>query len=224
MQRIRTHFQTHAEAMQHLPADLRTQLPNLVKRCRSGFVIDQQALSEVWTISSSLGNVPGWRRFSRFCQTTAVQFIHLQTPDARPAGEPTVWYHVTVIVILVFDLLGVTIPPDELVSFFEETLGPSSDNDEHPSSELDGGCSSLDPTPSLTMSSSDATGFGDSQPERLRVESQGMNRRKKMRLEQVLKEDGIDTQSPDHELDVDSLVSLIRKRDRTIENLRSQKT
>ena len=161
----------------------------------------------------------------RFCQTTAVQFIHLQTPDARPAGEPKVWYHVSVIVILIFDLLGVTIQPDELVSFFEGTLGPSSDNDEHPSSDLDGGCSSLDPdpTPSLTLASSDATGFGDSQPERLGVESQGLNRRKKMRLEHILKSDGIDTQSPDHELDVDFLVSLIRQRDRTIDSLRSQK-
>ena len=78
-------------------------------------------------------NVSGWRRFSRFCQSTARHFEIVSDPDTAPS-EDEVLYHAGVVVMILFDLLGIRVQPSELEDFLQSTV--SSDHDSMSDSEM----------------------------------------------------------------------------------------
>lgn len=215
--------------MQAVPPNLRSFLSSNVKKSERGYCIGHDALNEFWTTLCTQSNVSGWRRFSRFCQSTARHFEIVSDPDTAPS-EDEVLYLAGVVVMVLFDLLGIRVQPSELEDFLQSTV--SSDHDSMSDSEM---MPFTDPTADHSSCSSSLE-ITDKGSEDCRMVSGGdmletpepMNRQKKTEMQRVLRNNvgttsNISVEGAQGELDVKSLLKLLKSKELEIAKLRSQK-
>eukprot|EP00435_Cladocopium_sp_Y103_P061305 s125_g23.t1 len=212
-------------------------LQSAVLTSESGILfVEHQSLATVWSRLADQTKAPDWKRFSEFVSRTARSFVissdsiqsqrgrcHVGNGEAS-SGLPKI-YFAEVLVMLIHDLTGASITPQEMLLFLRQRkAGPG---DAHVSC----GSSVGSDTSSSGGGASDECGsriVGDSQcrARKLFLQRSVYNACASQRCSSDSLPDesqSVSSSKPESEVDVPTLLNMLQQRDKTIETLRHDK-
>lgn len=220
---------------------------SVVRQSGTGhYVLDERALSMVWSRLSDQARVPDWKRFSEFVSSTAHLF-ECHPCEAQNMGVSLASngskrdfrkeYFAEVLVVMFYDLLGITISPEAFRAFLQDhrqTYSSESNTDASssncvPNSSIDGCYSNTATTDDEKEGSFGPTSNTSCRPQSVRLrkaiysklsEQSDCKGAAEMEQDRDLSDQPADGGD---EIDVPMLLAMLKEKDDTIQKLRLEK-